>query len=159
MNYSTLFTCIVSLYSLTTASISVESSPEDSSPSLASISEAASSTSTATSFILLLQLVSCSMSSTEQPAYSSRSRHSRSSVSILYRKSNGKNSYGQSMLMEIGNDVPLVVTFDFMLSKVLVCRIAEGINQRPRLALWPDVFAPFDVPSFPRRLYSTSEIR
>lgn len=55
--------------------------------------------------------------------------------------------------------VPFAVTFDFMLSKVLVCRMAEGINQSPRLALWPDDFAPFDVPSFPRRLYSTSEIK
>lgn len=46
-----------------------------------------------------------------------------------------------------------------MLSKVLVCRIAEGINQSPRLALWPDGFAPFDFPSLPKRLYSTSVIK
>lgn len=43
-----------------------------------------------------------------------------------------------------------------MLSKVLVCRIADGMNHRPRLGFELLVFIAREPPSVPRRLYSTS---
>lgn len=53
--------------------------------------------------------------------------------------------------------VPLL-TLDLILSKVLVCRSAEGMNHKPRLAFFSDDFAA-RVFSFPSRLYSTSKRR
>lgn len=51
--------------------------------------------------------------------------------------------------------LPLAMTLDFMLSNVLVCRIADGMNHKPLFDFDP-LDLGRDVPSVPRRLYSTS---
>lgn len=54
------------------------------------------------------------------------------------------------------------MTFDLILSRVFVCRMAEGmdicgINQSPRLGLEPEDLDPRALASLPNLLYSTSE--